>query len=123
DLGAWRGEGGGAADGAGGAVGVVVANELADEGLAGVADEDRAAEIVKPPGASHQRDVVLVGFAEADAGIEANPLAVNSCVDERVVPLAEVLVDLSHDIGVLRIVLHRLGGVAPRDATAGCLWA
>ena len=54
------------------AIGIFVADQFAQETLSRMADEQRAAELVKPVAVRHQRDVVLVRFAEADAGIEAN---------------------------------------------------
>ena len=69
---------------------VLVADHLADEALARVADQQRAAQVVKPPAVGHQREVVLVRLAEADAGVEADPLAVDAGGDQRIAPLAEV---------------------------------
>ena len=57
---------------------------------------------------AHERDVVLVRFAEADARVEADPLARNAGRHERVAPLAQVLAHFGDDVGVRRIVLHRL---------------
>ena len=108
DLDALAGEGEGAADGAGGAVGLFVADQLADEGFAGVADEQGAAEVVEAAAVGHKRGVVLVGFAEADAGIEADALAVDAGGGQGVAALAEEGVDLVHDVVVERVVLHRL---------------
>ena len=56
----------------------------------------------------HERDVVLVRFAEADARIEADSLACDAGRDERVAPLAQILADFRNDVGVGRVVLHRL---------------
>src|SRR5437870_642930 len=50
------------------------ADEFAQETFARVADQEWAAERVEFMAVSHERDVVFVRFAEADAWIEANSL-------------------------------------------------
>ena len=78
DLDALGGVGEGTADGAGGAVGRFVADQLADKSLARVTDEERAAEIVKAVGVGHECGVVLMCLTEADAGIEADSVVVDA---------------------------------------------
>ena len=51
---------------------------------------------------------MFVRFAEADAGVEADPLARDAGGDERIAPLAQIVAHFGDDIGVRRIVLHRL---------------
>ena len=58
----------------------------------------------------HQRQIVGMGLAEADAGIEADPRLLDAGGEERVAPRCEPLVDLLNDIAVARIDLHRGGG-------------
>jgi hypothetical protein len=108
DLDALAGEGEGAEGRGGCAVGLLVADELAEKGFARVADEEWAAEVVEAPTVGHERDVVVVGFAEADAGVEADALAVDSRSKERVTSLAQKGVYFRYDIGVAWIVLHGL---------------
>ena len=59
-------------------------NRLRKKTLAGVAHENRRAEVKKPAGVLHQFQVVFVGLAEPDAGIEADPLERDARSDERV---------------------------------------
>ena len=71
-------------------------------------DQHRAAQLVEPAAVGHEREVVLVRLAEADAGVEADPLAVDAGGQQGVAPLGEVVEDLRDDVAVVRIVLHRL---------------
>ena len=58
------------ADGPGQAIGLFVAQHLADKSLARMADQQRAAQRVQLVAMGQQRQVVLVRFAKADARIE-----------------------------------------------------
>ena len=58
----------------GGAIGRFVAEEFADEAFAGMTDQQRSAEIVKPADLAAQREVVFVRFTEADARVETDSL-------------------------------------------------
>ena len=51
------------------AIGFFVADEFAQEALARVAEEQRAAEVVEFVAVPHECDIVLVRFAEADARV------------------------------------------------------
>lgn len=95
-------------EGAEEAGGFFVPQQFADEPFAGVADEEGLAEVVETVGARHQGDVVLVRLPEADAGVEADSFAVDAGSEESVAALAEVVVDFGDDVGVGRVVLHRL---------------
>ena len=60
------------------AIGLFVADKFPQEAFARVADEQRAAEFVEFVAVTHQRDVVLMCFAETNAGVETDPLARNA---------------------------------------------
>src|SRR6478609_1526964 len=70
-----------------GSVGFLVADELSQETLARVPDENRATERVELAAMAHQRNVMFVGFAETDSGVEANALARNSSGNQRIATL------------------------------------
>ena len=55
--------------------------------FARVADQDRAAEFVEATAMGHQRQVMLVRLAKADAGIEADPLALDAGSEQGVAAL------------------------------------
>lgn len=80
-----------------------------DEALAGMADEDRRAEIAELSRAGHERLIVGVGLAEADAGVEADPLERNAGGEEDIPTTGQVGVDFHDDVAVAGIELHRAG--------------
>jgi hypothetical protein len=75
NLHALDGQGECAADRRVGAIGFFVADQFAQEAFPRVADQQWATEFVEFVAVTHQRDVVFVRFAEADARVEADPLA------------------------------------------------
>lgn len=84
-------------------------DEFAEKSLPRVTDQNWAAEVEEAAGLLHEFQIVLVSLAKTDAGIEADGLKANACVQQAVAALAEVGVDFCNDIGVLRRELHGLG--------------
>src|SRR5947209_2591288 len=85
---------------------VVGAGQLSQRALARVADEHRAAEPEKDVEATHELEIVLDGLAEADAGVEADPLLRDPSRHGERQPLLEERRDLTGDVAVARLELH-----------------
>src|SRR5688500_15548058 len=77
----------GRAEGAGRAIGVLVAEQLANKSFPRVADQQREAKLVEPPAIRHQREIVLVRLTKTNAGIKTDSLAFDAghsqCLDPR----------------------------------------
>ena len=56
---------------------------------------------------AQQREVVRERLAEADAGVDEDPVTGDAGRDRGVDPRTEILADLAHDVRVDRVVLHR----------------
>jgi len=69
----------------------------------------------------HQREIVLVCFPEADAGVEADAVGGDAHFDQNIAALFEVAVDIFDDIVVARVVLHGLGRALHVHGTNGGL--
>ena len=84
-----------------------LAGDLAQKRLTGGAECDRSPErhdLVQP---AEQLEVVLSRLAEADPGVEQDPLLGHPMRDRERHPLLEERLDLGYDIVVARILLHR----------------
>ena len=75
--------------------------------LARGAEEDRAAQLAQLAEAAQQLEVVLDGLAEADPGIDPDPLLGDSRRDRSFHPLGEERPDVVDDVVVAGVVLHR----------------
>jgi hypothetical protein len=85
-----------------------VPQHLADKTFARVPGQDRLAQLVIPPAMGGEGEVVLVRFAEADAGVETDSLPLDAGLEERVAAGAEIAVDVFDHVIVRWIVLHCL---------------
>ena len=81
--------------------------DLADEALARGADDQRPAQLAQLAEPAQQLEVVLERLAEADPGIEPDPLLVDPGGDRDLHPLGEEGLDLVDHVVVARVVLHR----------------
>ena len=90
-------------------LGRALPGDMADEALARDAEQDRTAEAVEEREIGEDREVVLHELAEADAGIDRDPVARDAgrlaCRDAR----REMIVDLGRRVCVDGLFLHRLG--------------
>jgi hypothetical protein len=98
-------------------------DKRADHALAAGAEHDRAAEAVEQRQAVQQLEIVLHRLAEADAGIDDDPRAVDARRDRRLDPRLQPVIDFEqHRPVVARRLLHRLGAalmVHQHDRAAG----
>ena len=111
DLHTLAGDGQRGADTGGRAIRLFVLQDLPQEGLPGISHQQRALQRVKSPALRQQREIVLVGLAEADARVKTDPLGATSPAASGRRPLEEIPADVLYHIVVNRIVLHR-GGCA-----------
>ena len=49
-----------------------------------------------------------MGFAESNAGIQADSLSIDAGGKQGIATLAQIVADLGDDISIRRVVLHRL---------------
>ena len=113
DVGALFAEPGGEGDGGPVAVGdVVEAGEEGEHGLAGDADEEGAVGDAEVGEVAEELQVVVEGFAEAEAGVEDDACGVDAGVGEDVQSAFEVGADFGDDILISGGLLHGGGGAA-----------
>ena len=86
---------------------VVGAGQTAQGALAREADEHRPPERDQHVEPAHELEVVRDRLAEADAGVEADPLLGDALRDREREPLLEERRDLGRDVVVARLRLHR----------------
>src|SRR4051794_37760633 len=88
-------------------VGVRRVDELVDERLAADADDDAEPERDELVGAGPQLEVVGQRLAEADAGVEVDPVLLDALAHGELGPLEQERLDLVDDVGVAGVLLHR----------------
>src|SRR5512143_1462408 len=86
------------------------AEDPAQEGLAREAEQQGTAEATERLRAAQDLEVVVEGLAEADAGVDDDPLRRNAGGARSADPLVEEGRDLAHEVIVMRGVLHGQGG-------------
>ena len=100
---------------------ISAAERAADERLARRAREHREPKLVQFVELGKERIVFIKAFAEAEAGIEHQPFASNTCLYRRVRPLAQFVFDFGHDVRRGRLRAPFLGpsaGVHENHAAA-----
>lgn len=113
DVGALFAEPGGEGDGGPVAVGdAFEAGEEGEHGLAGDADEEGAVGDAEVGEVAEEVQVVVEGFAEAEAGVEDDACGVDAGVGEDVQSAFEIGADFGDDILVSGVLLHGGGGAA-----------
>jgi hypothetical protein len=73
-----------------------------------VADEQRTSQRMESLAVGGQRDVVFMRLAEADAGIQANPVSLDAGRDQSIAPFGQIMKDLVDHVVIRWIDLHRL---------------
>ena len=79
----------------------------AEHALARHPDQHRAPQLGEPRHAGQQGEVVLQRLAEADAGVEDDPLLGDPGIDGSLQARGQVVPHLRHDVLVRRVLLHR----------------
>ena len=79
----------GHANGASCAVRFLVCQHVCNESLARMSDQQRTSDPVEVLAVGQQREILLVCFSKADAGIKTNPVVVNPPVQQMIAALLE----------------------------------
>ena len=86
------------------------AEDFGQESLAGMADQDWASEVSQGSDVRKQLDIVLCGFAEADARICGDSFSRDAGLFQCDQSVGEETANVADDVVVVRVSLHGLGG-------------
>lgn len=122
-VGGEEGEGDGGQGAVFGEFGVM--QELADEAFAGEGHHEREVVHAQFAQVADEGEVVLSGFAEADAGVQTDALRGDAALCCERNPLGEEVAHFDHDVLIMRGLLHGGGGAlhVHEDDAAGVLSA
>ena len=92
--------------------GVAVLEQMAHKGFAADAEEDGAAVDLEIGEGAEEGEVVLEGFAKADARVKGEAIRVDADGEGLIVGGEEAEADFGDDVGIFRLLLHGAGGAA-----------